>query len=369
MRVAIDTGPLTSGHKVRGIGVHTRELLDALKRVKGKNTEIEEVDFAQKDLSKYDIAHYQNFHPFFVTLPVSKVAKKSVVTIHDTIPLIYPEQYAAGIKGRFRYFVQKQRLKNVDAVITISETSKKDICRFLGVKPTKVHVAHLAARSIFKKINSKTQLEEVRKKYKLPKKFVLYVGDINYNKNILTLIKACKKADVALVICGKQAMDIEDKGMGLDTLSGPQDWIRFLFNLPHPELAHYEKLVDHFRVNPKIMRLGFVPDEDLVAIYNLATLYCQPSYYEGFGLPVLEAMAVGTPVLASKIQAHVEIAEGVAVFANPKSVKSFTEKIKKLMKDKKFQGELSKNGLVHTKNLSWEKTAKKTLDVYKKLNE
>lgn len=370
MKIAIDAGPLKNGHSVRGIGVHTRELLMALenerRKQKSKNIKIEAVDFSKRDLKKYDILHYQFFNPFFLTIPKEKVTK-TVVTIHDLIPIIYPDHYPPGVKGQWRFLLQKIFLKNVDVIITISETSKKDICRFLGVKPNKVHVVHLAQRKIFKPITDNGLLELVKKKYNLPDEFVLYVGDINYNKNIPTLVEACKLANVPLVICGKQALEIEDKGITIYSLKGPRDWVRYLFGRPHPEIAHYQEVLDKVKSYKKIVRLGFVNDEDLVAIYNLASVYVQASFYEGFGLPILEAQASGCPVIASKNQAHIEIAGNSVLFADTNNPKSFAQKIRKVIGNRKVKEEVIKEGLRNSNKYSWQKTAKETLRIYQSL--
>jgi len=141
LKVAIDSSPLTSGHSVRGIGFHTKLLIDHLKNQ--QNLSLDVIDFKKnKKLlrkEKFDVLHYPSFHPYFFSIPFKKYAK-TIVTIHDLIPLIYPKNYPGGIKGKFKYFIQKQLIKKVDAIITISETSKKDICRFLGVNPKKVYV-------------------------------------------------------------------------------------------------------------------------------------------------------------------------------------------------------------------------------------
>lgn len=100
MKVAIDLGPLVSGHKVRGIGVHTKELIEAIKKAKDENIKIETVDFSKADLSKYDIVHYQSFNPFFFSIPFQKPTNKVVLTIHDLISLVYPKHYPGGAKGR-----------------------------------------------------------------------------------------------------------------------------------------------------------------------------------------------------------------------------------------------------------------------------
>ncbi len=330
MRVGIDLGGSHGGHEERGIGVHTNELFNALKSLKSKEVEISEY----KPGNKYDLVHYTVFKPFSFSLPFKKPAKKVVLTIHDFIPLIYPKHYPSGIKGKIIFLIQKYLIKkNVDAIITISETSKKDICRFLGVSPEKVYVIYLAPKKIFKKIEDEKVKREIIEKYDLPKKFVLYVGDVNYNKNIPNLIKAAKLAKLPLVICGKQAKEIETK------------------DLNHPELLHL-KNIDWSGV----LRLGFVSDEDLGVIYNLATVYCQPSLYEGFGLPVLEALSCGCPVVASKTQALIEIAEDLGVFVDPKDPMDIAKGINNFVRPSKPPREYS-----------WEKTAKETRSLYEKI--
>jgi glycosyltransferase involved in cell wall biosynthesis len=346
VKIAIDSGPLNSGHSIRGVGAYTRELINALK---GK---VEAVDFRSADLSKYDLIHYPYFSSFQRTLPLNK-STKTVVTIHDLIPLIYPKHYPPGIKGNINLFFQKLALRNVDAIVTDTETSKKDIVRFLDIPPQKIHVVYLAPREIFKKVSDLKKLENIRKKYNLPKKFVLYVGDINYNKNIPNLIKACKIANLPLVICGKQAMEIDGMINDMKSIKGPRDFLRFLTGKPHPELSHYNQILKNLDFN--VHRLGYVSDEDLVCIYNLATLYCQPSLYEGFGLPVLESLACGTPVFASKTQALVEIAERAVNFFDPHDTKDIAKSFDVKIKNPKLPREYS-----------WGKTAKETMDVYAK---
>jgi glycosyltransferase involved in cell wall biosynthesis len=118
--------------------------------------------------------------------------------------------------------------------------------------------------------------------------------------------------------------------------------------------------------NKKIIRTGYLSDVELAAVKSMATIYCQPSYYEGFGLPVLEAMEAGIPVLAAKTQALVEIAENAAIFADPKSSDAFAEEISELINDKKLRKQLVKKGRSHVKKFSWEKAANQTLASYKK---
>lgn len=370
-KIAIDSGPLSSGHSIRGVGAYTRSLLENLLKIAHPNFEVRPLNISDNldmDLKDFDLVHLTFFNPFFLSVPFRKSAKKIVVTIHDLIPLIYPGVYSPGIKGRISLAINKILIrKNVDRVVAVSETSKKDISRFLGLSPSKITVIYEAPRKVFRKLDKDGWKTKIRKKYNLPERFVLYVGDLNYNKNIPTLLKACKSADIYLVMVGKQVLDIENRGIDLRTLNGPMDYIRYLFGKPHPELEHYKNLLREFNNNSKIVRLGFVEDEDLVAIYNLATVYCQPSFYEGFGLPVLEAFACGCPVVAARTQALVEVGEAAALFCDPKQPGEFSEAIKKIYKDVALRSQLKNTGLELAKHFNWEIAAKKTLELYREL--
>ena len=353
LKVFFDSGSLRSGHAVRGIGSYTRNLATELR--KSKDVELVE------DINESDIVHYPYFDLFFNTLKLMN--KPIVVTIYDVIPLLYLKYYQPGIRGRLNFKRQKEKLKKVDAIITISETSKKDIVRFLDVDSSKVFVTYLAPAKQFRKLEIGNWKLEIQKRYGLPERFVLYVGDVNYNKNIPNLIKACERAKLNLVIVGKQAIKIE-QNLVLRNLSGPRDWMRYVLNQPHPEHTHFARLAKYFAQNKKVKRLGFVPDEELVGIYNLATLYCQPSFYEGFGLPVLEAMSCGCPVVCAKTQSLVEIAEKSAVFVNSKDFGEMALTLSRVAVDKKLRSQLITSGLTHVDKFSWDKTAKKTIEIY-----
>jgi glycosyltransferase involved in cell wall biosynthesis len=344
IKVAIDSGPLTGGHAIRGVGAYTASLVKYLRK---EDLKLEVVDFKQTDLSKYDLVHYPYFNLFFLTLPFSKKAA-TVVTIHDLIPLIYPKEYPPGLKGKLRYLIQKVLSKKIDGAIAVSETSKKDIVRFLGIPQEKIKVIYEAPRPIFKKLKAGDWQSEIRKHYSLPEKFVLYVGDVNYNKNILGLAEACKIAKVPLVIVGKQAA-VED------------------FDKKHPENRSFVEFLEKYGNDPEIMRIGFVPDKDLVAIYNLASVYCQPSFYEGFGLPVLEAFTCDTPVIIAKTQALVEVAGEAALVANPKNPKELAEAISEVVKSPSLKAQLVRRGRERVKDFSWAKTAKKTFEFYRQV--
>lgn len=339
IKVGFDTRVLRGPSGVRGIGKYASQLLTALK----KNHEIRVVELG-KEAMPVDLIHYPFFDFFFLTLPLIK-KKPTVVTIHDCTPLVFPEKYPAGIKGKVKFLIQKTALRNVSAVIADSENSKKDIIRFLGVPENKIYVIYLAADSRFRKLP--TVNKQLLVKYDLPPKFALYVGDVNYNKNLPNLIRAfasLKRKDFYLVLVGKA---FENKSL--------------------PEIKDLLFLINKLNLKERVKILGFVEDEDLVGIYNLAQVYVLPSLYEGFGLGILEAMACGCPVLTSKTSSMPEVAGEAAVLVNPYSVNEIAEGIEKIAENRLLRNKLIEKGLLRAKSFSWEKTAHETVEIYQKL--
>jgi glycosyltransferase involved in cell wall biosynthesis len=349
IKVAIDISPLESSHQFRGIGSYTKRLVAALEKVDEKNKYILINQQSAVINQQFDLIHYPYFDLFWLTLPFKK-PKPTVVTVHDLIPLVFPDKFPKGIKGWLKYQIQRQSLRRAEAIITDSENSKRDIMKFIGFPQEKIYVVYLAAAEAFKPIKSTARLEQIKKKYYLPPSFVLYVGDVNYNKNILGLVKACKKIKIPLVIVGKEAVQ--------------EDFDQF-----HAENQPLVQLIELYGKDNDVLRLGFVSEEDLTAIYNLAMVYCQPSFYEGFGLPVLEAMACGTPVVAAKTASLPEICGEAALMVDPKKTDEISLGIKRIIDDKMLRERLVKRGLTQVKKFSWEKTARETIKVYERIGQ
>ncbi|RJR24495.1 glycosyltransferase family 1 protein [Candidatus Microgenomates bacterium] len=337
IRVGIDLTPLNNQSKYRGIGKYTQRLIASLRSVK----DIELTSLP----NEADIVHYPFFDFFFLTLPFVK-PKKTVVTIHDCIPLAFPDQYPPGIKGRAKFLIQKQSLKGVEAVITDSESSKKDIVKYLDYPAEKIWVVYLAADPCFGIVEDKKEKDKIKEKYMLPDKFVLYVGDVNYNKNLSNLIKAYSqvkdKAD--LVFVGKS---FENKTL--------------------KEVKEILFLIKELNLEKKVHFPGYIPDSDLKVVYNLASVYCLISLYEGFGLGVLEAMSCGCPVVASKLSSLPEAAGDAALLVDPYSKDEIGKAIGKLLGSKKEREEYAKKGVKRAGLFSWEKVAEETAEVYKKV--
>jgi len=368
VKIAFDVSPLSGGHAVRGVGAYTKRLVQALeqesKRAREQELKIDFVDFRHTTYNiqhtTYTVAHYPYFDLFFLTLPLRKPTK-TIVTIHDVIPLVFPEHYPPGIKGKLKFQVQKFSLRSVDAVITDSQNSKKDIVKYLSYPEEKIFVVYLAPAAIFKPITNHQSLITISKKYHLPQEFILYVGDVNWNKNTPGLVKACEKVKIPLVIVGKQAAEKNFDRSHPEN----QDLVWLQEKYQSSIINHKQSLL--LRNQSSIFLTGFVPEEDLVKIYNLATVYCQPSFYEGFGLPVLEAMACGCPTVVAKTSSLPEICGSVAIMVDPYREDDIAEGLDKVMQDQKTRDTLIKRGLVQVKKFSWGKTAKGVVDVYKKV--
>ena len=350
MKIAFDISPLESGHKIRGIGFYTRNLaLELKKLIKKTSWSFDEVNLktGNKGSAIYDLIHYPYFDLFFISLPLFKAAKL-VLTIHDITPLLYPRDYPPGLKGKIKFQIQKFLLKKIDAVITDTKTSKEDIVKYLGYPEDKIYPIYLGIDKRFVKVSNPKRYNQLRKRYNLPNKFVLYVGDVNPNKNLVRLARACKLINLTLVIVGKQAI-VED------------------FDKQHPEMKMWAGFLSKYKSDPNIKRLGYIKDEELVGLYNCASVYCQPSLYEGFGLPVLEAMSCGCPVVCAKTPALEEIAGDAALFANPYSNKDIASKLSDILEQSKIKDILITKGYKNIQRFSWKKCALETLDVYRRV--
>lgn len=349
MRVAIDISPLKSAHKTRGIGMYTRYLIESLEKFDRKN---EYILTSKPNLKTIDLVHYPYFDFFSPTLPLTKPkGVKRIVTIHDAIPLIFPQHYKPGIRGRINFLRQRLALKYIDAIITDSDNSKRDIARYLDQPQDKIHRVYLAAAPYFKQASIK-EIKKVKQKYSLSNEYALYVGDINYNKNLSRLIRAFAKIKnpLKLVLVA-----------------------RALKNRSLVESQEIETAIQVSRSLKKIVILTTVPldpPQELRALYSGATVYIQPSLYEGFGLPLLEAMACGTPVISAKAASLPEVAGKAALYFNPEDELSMTQTIENFLslKPEAVKALITK-GSTQVRKFSWNKTAQNTIRVYQDILE
>ena len=347
-KIAINISPIFDGNSIRGVGYYTTNLIDAIQKEIKKNKQYQgwTIKLIKKNITtksgKYDLVHYPFFDPFNLTLKIDKYIP-TIVTVHDLIPREFKKHFPVGIKGEIKWLIQKNLLKKVDNIITVSDYSKKIINQITKYPLNNIFTTHLAADSSFKTINNPQKLKEVKDKYHLPDKFILFIGDINWNKNVPNLVKACLEIKYPLVIVGSSAIKK---------------------NVPnHPWTQDILWLQS--QNSPNLITTGFVPDEELPIFYNLATVYCQPSFGEGFGLPLVQAMQSGCPVAYSQTSCLPEIMDQNGISFDPYSINSIKDALKKYWDNPKIRQEYIQRGLNYVKKFNWSSTAKNTLAVYK----
>jgi glycosyltransferase involved in cell wall biosynthesis len=346
MHIAIDSTPLASGHSDRGVGIYTKNLIESLKRYE-KDHSYTLFTHGQEIPTSVDVVHYPYFDPFFLTLPIIK-KKPTVVTVHDVIPLVFPERFPAGVRGTLKWQIQKLSLRGASRIIADSDTSKHDISRFTGFPKEAIDRIYLAPSVGYQGVVNKKHLEYIQKKFTLPDRFILYVGDVNWNKNVLSLLKAFSLAlkhtpNLMLVLVGKS-----------------------FINTHLPESRHINQIIAQLKIESHIIKTGFVSDEELSHLYALATCLIQPSYYEGFGLPVLEAMTCGCPVIASHSSSLSEI-KGPSLSINPDDPENIASSIIGLLEMPSHKKkDLVKEGYAWAEKFTWQKTAEETIKTYKK---
>jgi glycosyltransferase involved in cell wall biosynthesis len=349
LHILFDDSPLHSAHAYRGIGAYTRELIRALRKKSSLQISLASEHVANTATQAVDIIHYPHFDLFFPTLSLSTCLKKKVVvTIHDVIPLLYPDRYKPGIRGRINFIRQLLSLHFVTAVITVSECSKRDIVRKLRVPAHKVFVAYNGNNTQITQQKPK-YIVQVKKELSLPEKYLLYVGDINYNKNIPQLIKMMKflPEEYHLICVGKQFVE--------------QDI---------PEWRWIEAQVAMSDITERVTFITDLPVTEpvrLSALYAGAVAYVQPSLYEGFGLPVIESMSCLCPVVSSTGGSLPEIAGTHAVYAEPVAEELAAKVLEVVGWSVLVRKQKTVAAQKWAKRYTWERTASATTKVYKSL--
>jgi glycosyltransferase involved in cell wall biosynthesis len=278
--------------------------------------------------------------PHYVLPPL--VRCRSVVTIHDCIHLMFPQYLPSKLAHVYAQGSMWSAAHKADRILTVSEASKRDILRFFNVPPEKVAVIYNAIDERFLAPANPERMELVRQRYQLDHPFVLYVGNIKPHKNIERLIDAFGRArsecpdNLKLVIIGDEI----SKYPGLR------------------QSVHKHKLDKHVRF------LGFQPMETLAAFYRLARAFVFPSLYEGFGLPPLEAMACGSPVVTSNVSSLPEVAGGAALLVDPYDANAIAGGIVQAVTDETLRADLIGRGLDRARSFSWPQSVKKIHEIY-----
>lgn len=266
------------------------------------------------------------------------------ITLHDIIPLKMPETVSDKYLKIFNDELPKL-LSDCEGIITVSEFSKEDIAHEFNFPKEKIYVTHLAAEDIYKPMSKCKCKQIIKEKYSIQEDFILYVGGLSPRKNIIGLIEAFSlipnknRRNAKLVITGKKGLSY----------------------------SKYKKRAEDLNVSDDVIFTDFIPLEDLPIFYNGAEVLVYPSFYEGFGLPPLEAMACGTPVIASNVTSLPEVCYDSALLINPYNVNDLSYAIEKVLNDSLLTLTMVKKGLMRSINFSWRKTALKTVNAYKSM--
>jgi glycosyltransferase involved in cell wall biosynthesis len=264
-----------------------------------------------------------------------------VVTVHDLAFLHLPETFPAALRLALRVLVPRSIAK-ASRVITVSEFSRADIVSSYGVRPEKVTVIPEGAGANFRPLES-ARTEGVLARYGLRPGFLFSLGRLNRRKNLERILLAYGRlrtggvSDAPLVIGGKRDYGGEEvlRRIGLSEVGSSIRWI------------------------------GLIPDEDLPAFYSAAACFVYPSLFEGFGLPVLEAMACGTPVVTSDRGALAELVGDAAMVVDPTSVEALADAMTRVLTDAPLAADLGRRGFERSRRFSWRETARRTLEVYR----
>ena len=292
-----------------------------------------------RDSNRYDL-----FHGPSHVLP-GKLKCPSVVTMLDLIFIRYPKYFKAWDRNYYRISFEKSA-QLADHIISISEATKADLINFFGIKEEKISVIYPGFDSVFSKLQQQ-KLDEIKIKFKLPRDYILYVGNIEPRKNILKLAQAFNSLqessyidkDVHLLIVGQMGWYYKEIIDGIDSLSS----------------------------RDKIKLVGPVYGEDLAGFYQLASIMAYPSMFEGFGYPILESMRLGTPVLTSNISSMPEAGGNAAHYVNPESLDEIKDGLCKLLNDKTYREKLAVMGTRHAAGFNTMRMTQETLEVYRKL--
>ncbi len=278
-------------------------------------------------------------HSLHYTRPVN-LPCASVVTIHDMTFFLYPQLHTP-VKRLFFPRAIRSSVRRADALIAISESTRQDSIRILGIPPEKIHTVLLGVTEEFRIITDHHLLTEIRKRHNLPELFILYVGLVEPRKNLPMLIDAFKK--------------LVDMGYQYDlVIVGRFGWM-------------YERVlsrIEELGLRNQVHFTGYIPQQDLPMVYNLARVSVYPTHYEGFGLPALESMACGTPVITTAISSLPEIVGDAGILVPSGDESALLHAMVEVLNNATLHQQLSIEGLKRSKQFTWQRTARETMKEY-----
>ena len=286
--------------------------------------------------SRVDLVHACLFPPLYM-------GGRSVFTVHDFSPFVRPEFFPLPVRLRLTTFMRRG-IAAADRVICVSESTRADLLRLFRIDPARVSVVHLSAEARYHPPLDVAATAAVRRKYELPERYVLYVGKLQARKNIVGILRAHHilktryGTDHALVLTGRRMWGSEE-----------------------------DREIGRLGLDDDVKNLGHIEHDDLPLLYAGASVFLFPSHYEGFGLPPLEAMACGTPVVTSDVTSLPEIVGDAATCVPPDDHDGLARAVHELLSDSSLHATRRAKGLVRASEFSWSRTARETLRVYREV--
>jgi glycosyltransferase involved in cell wall biosynthesis len=283
------------------------------------------------------------FHATDHLLPPLKNAR-AVFTIHDLIFRFFPE-YHLPLNRWFLGLMLPKFMQRADAVIAVSEHTRRDVMKLMGVPGEKITVIYEGVHSSFRPVENRPELERVRALYQLPARFILFFSTIEPRKNLVTLLDAYA------------ALLRQDSNAPPLVVAGRKGWL-------------YQETLQHIRdlgLSERVRLTDWIANADVPALLNLAEVFVYPSLYEGFGLPPLEAMACGTPVIASNASSLPEVVGNAGILVEPRDAPGLAQALTRVLRDDALRHELRAKGLEQAARFTWERAARETLAVYERV--
>ena len=282
------------------------------------------------------------FHGLSNELPLNiRQAKhtRSIVTIHDLIFMRYPRYYRFFDRMIYRYKFRKA-CRNADRIIAVSHCTKRDIIDYWGIPSDKIDVVYQGCADDFKRPVSEKQLQNVREKYELPEQFILYVGSIEERKNLLLAVRALRRLNlpVKLVAIGKRTAYTQ----------------------------RVEQYISTHQMENSVTLLTGISTQELPAFYRLATVFVYPSFFEGFGIPILEALCCGTPVIAAKGSCLEEAGGPDSLYVDPNNPDELAQALERVLDDPHLRRRMIDEGLTHAHRFDDEQLFRNLYNVYEK---
>ena len=284
-----------------------------------------------------DLYHYTHFDA-----PVGLRQVPLVLTILDLYPLTLPNYCSTAKRAYFKHLT-KYNARRASSIVTISHYSKKDIVEHLGIPEQKIVVTPLGFTGDFHPIDNQLHLDLIQKKYLLPPEFIFYCGNHKPHKNLTRLVTAYARLPESL----------------------KQNFPLVLTGKPDGSSLYLSQLTDRLKINQNVVFTGWIDQDDLSALYNLASLFVLPSLYEGFGLPSLEAMACGTPVACSKATAIPEVIGSAGRLFDPCNTDDITSALQTALEHDINNPQTKQTCLDRAAQFSWKKTAQITHQIYR----